>query len=118
MDCFCDYETPEFYRKSIHTARKQYQCYECYRAINPGEQYEVVAAKWDGDFNTCRTCSRCLALRDWVAAHVPCVCWAHGNMIEDCMNTIEAYMHEAPGLWFGAARLKVAIGRNPKRIAA
>lgn len=110
-DCYCDYETPEFYRSARHKSRKLRRCDECRRAIAPGEQYEHVHAKWDGDVVTFNTCERCLALRDWVSAHIPCVCWSHGNIYEDAIEAARAYAHEAPGLLFGAKRRVVLIRR-------
>lgn len=116
MSCVCDYERPSMYSAKRHVARKPHKCYECCKRINPGETYERVASVFDGDFYTCATCHLCLALRDWTAAHVPCVCWAHGNMNEDCMSTIEHYAHEAPGLYFGALRRLVAIKRTRREV--
>jgi hypothetical protein len=85
--------------------------------IKPGEQYEYVFAIWEGEASHCRTCSNCLSLREWVKAHVPCFCWAHGNVIEDAMNTANHWGFEAPGLWFGALRRQVRIehGRGYRR---
>jgi hypothetical protein len=53
-------------------------------------------------------------LKEWVKAHVPCFCWAHGNIIEDAIETARNYAHEAPGLLFGAYRRQVAIMRQRK----
>ena len=64
---------------------------------------------------TYRACCRCIALRDWVQAHVPCLCWAHGSMIEDSLGEIDMrYRAEAPGLYFGAMRRYVAIRRHQR----
>lgn len=109
--CYCDHEPAQFYVAEIRTARKQHKCNECGRAVQPGERYEHVRAKWDGDMATVRTCVRCLSLREWVKAHVPCFCWAHHDMIEDAINTAQNYAHEAPGLLFGAYRRRVLIKR-------
>lgn len=65
---------------------------------------------WDR-VDTFKTCSRCLALRDWVKAHVPCFCWHHDNMIEDAIETCDHYSPEAPGLLFGAYRRRILIER-------
>lgn len=111
--CFCDYESPSMYSASTPKAIKLHSCDECGRAIHIGERYEKVVAVWDGSFGTYRTCQRCLNLRAYVQAHVPCFCWAHGNIIEDAMETARHWNLEAPGLLFGAYRLQVAIKRNP-----
>lgn len=107
--CYCDYEPPEAHSRSLRKARKAHRCDECFRSIAPGETYEYVWGKWEGDVSTFKTCPRCLKLREWLQAHVPCFCWAHGNLIEDASNTVEDYAHEAPGLRFGFLRRKVLI---------
>lgn len=112
--CYCDYDPPEFYHQETRRAKKEHHCSECAREIEPGEAYEHVRGKWDGRVDTFKTCPRCLALREWVRAHVPCFCWAHGNIIEDAIETARGYAHEAPGLLFGAYRRQVAIRRQRK----
>jgi hypothetical protein len=114
MECFCDYEMPAVYSTSTPKAKKEHCCEECQRAIHPGEQYERVWGIWDGYASTFKTCQRCLNLREYVKAHVPCFCWAHANMIEDAINTAEGWNREAPGLLFGAYRLKIKITRNAR----
>ena len=111
-ECVCDWDPPSLYTSTIvKAARKEHQCEECRRTIKSGESYELVWGMWDGRPDTFKTCSHCLALRDWVKAHVPCFCWAHGNIREDALAAAEGYAHEAPGLLFGAYRREVAIRR-------
>jgi len=112
--CFCDYDPPEFYSQRMQTAKKEHRCEECGKPICTGETYENVSGKWDGRFDTFKTCTRCLALKDWVKAHVPCFCWAHGNIREDALETAREYGRQAPGLLFGAYRREVAIRRGFK----
>ena len=112
--CYCDYDPAEFYHREERKARKPQKCGECGRKIAPGERYEHVRGKWCGEVDTCRTCQRCLVLRKWVQAHVPCFCWHFGNMREDARETISEYAHECPGLWFGWGRREVAIRRAPR----
>jgi len=112
--CHCDYDPAEFYHKELRKARKPHRCDECGRAIMSGERYEHVRAKWDGYVSTLRTCPRCLTLRAWVLAHVPCFCWSHQNMREDARETIDEYKHECPGLWFGWGRLEIAVRAAPR----
>lgn len=102
--CYCDYDPPEVYEAKIVRARKDHRCGKCGCAITAGDQYEYVFGIWEGEPDTHKTCGHCLALRKWVTAHVPCVCWGHGNMIEDLGDTVEHYAHEAPGLQFGFMR--------------
>jgi hypothetical protein len=114
MECYCDYEPATVYRAKRVTARTTHRCYECHRTIQPGEQYESVFAIWDGEANTVKTCRHCLALRDYVVAHVPCSCWTHGNMREEVLADAESYAHEAPGLLFGALRREAVIRREAR----
>lgn len=113
MECYCDYDyTYDAYVVSTHKARKPNKCYECHHPIRPGERYERVFTLYDGRVQIARTCTRCLNLREWVQAHVPCFCWAHGNMIEDAISTAEKYAHESPGLMFSVLRRYALIRRG------
>jgi len=105
--CSCDYEPASVYVARTLRARIPHRCEECNRTIRPGEDYERVFGVWDGHLNTFHTCPHCVALRTYMQNHVPCFCWAHGHTVEDVLDTLEEYAHEAPGLWFGAARLLV-----------
>lgn len=111
MECYCDYELATVYCKRVYVARKEHRCYECGRTIRPGEKYESVFAVWEGVAQTVRTCPHCLALREFVVAHVPCSCWSHGNMRDEVLDDAREWGHEAPGLLFGAYRREVAIRR-------
>ena len=111
-ECVCDWEQPDFYRTKQTRARKAHFCYECDRKIAPGEHYEYNIGKWEGSIETSKTCFHCLALRDYIIAHVPCFCWMHGSIIDDAIETAKEWSHEAPGLLFGAYRLKIHIKRQ------
>lgn len=113
-DCVCDYDDypASVYEATDRIARIKHKCTECGRPIWPHEPYEKVFAIWEGEPQSCKTCIRCLALREFVKASVPCFCWAHHHMIEDAMDTADQYAREAPGLMFGALRRKVLISRN------
>lgn len=108
MSCSCDYEAPEFYCRSTPTARKVHRCYECSGEIRPGERYERVSGKWDGEIGVYLTCERCFDIRQWVTNNVPCTCWAHGNLRGDAENAVEEAQWRAPqetvGLRFGLLR--------------
>lgn len=103
MSCSCDYERPEFFSEQTVRARKHHRCNECGGTIQPGEQYEAVAGKWDGRFMTSATCPDCLGLREHIRAHVPCFCWCYGEMRDDALETARAY-GDTPGLFIRAAR--------------
>lgn len=123
IDCYCDYDSPEFCHTEIRKARKPHSCSECRGVIAIGEQYEHVRGKWDGNVCTIQTCLRCLDIRTWVTNSVPCFCWAFGNMIENAREAIGAAVWRAPdetvGLRFGFLRRLVKRDRlNRERRAA
>ena len=121
-DCYCDFEEPDFYRREIRTARKRHLCEECGGQILPGEKYEYVSGCWEGYLSVFKTCERCHDIRVWTKDNVPCLCWTHGNMIEDCKQTVEEAAYRAPketvGLRFGLLRRIVVRDRlNEERRA-
>ncbi len=107
-DCFCDYDPPSIYRATRQKARKEHKCFECCAPIHPGEEYEYVFGVWEGYADSYKTCARCLSVRTWVTINVPCTCWAHGNMLDDCAEAIKEASLRAPdetrGLRFGFLR--------------
>ncbi len=108
MSCYCDSEAPDFFSRATPKARKAFRCYECSGEISPGERYERVAGKWDGEFAEYLTCERCFDIRKWVQNNVPCFCFAFGNLREDTQNAVEEAQYRAPaetiGLRFGLLR--------------
>lgn len=86
-------------------------CVECNNTIAIGTRYEYVSGKWDGHIDSFKTCLKCVALKDYTLSNVPCLCWSHGNLIEDCIETLKEYRHELPGLLFGGYRI---IATNKK----
>jgi len=114
-ECVCDYEPATVYRsKWVKTSRKEHLCAECFRKIMPGESYQYTFGVWDGRVESFPACSDCWGLKEWVAAHVPCLCWAHGNIIDDCISEARAWSpNDAPGLLFGAYR-RLINGRRRK----
>ncbi|VVE12150.1 hypothetical protein PCA20602_02689 [Pandoraea capi] len=112
MSCYCDYDVdPTLYTKKVYTARKAHKCGECRRAIAPGESYEKVVGVWDGRLDVFKTCRHCADARQYVKAHVPCACLAHGNLHEDMIETVRGYQSQSPGLLFGLYRFMVAAKR-------
>lgn len=115
IDCYCDYDPPEVYSSRIVRGRKLYSCYECGKPIAIGETHEYVFAVWGGYPGSPRTCMSCVGIRNFVKTNIPCFCWGHGNLIEDCRNTIEAAYDaardEVQGLAFGFGRLLVKAKR-------
>jgi hypothetical protein len=106
--CYCDYVPPSVCNDEMRKARKEHRCCACGRTIRAGEAYEHVWGIWDGEPSTYKTCSHCLALREYTKAHVPCFCWCYGSEgREEAMECLREYAHHAPGLWFAGARLYV-----------
>jgi hypothetical protein len=118
-DCVCDYDAPEFYHREVRCARKPHRCGECGALISPKERYERVTGKWERSIDTFKTCESCVDIRQWTKNNVPCLCWAHGNMIEDCREAVREASDRAPketvGLRFGLLRRIAQLDRINKR---
>ena len=112
--CYCSYDegSTSMYVQRTVTARKQHECYECSRSIRPGERYELVSAIWDGRFRVCKTCPRCLAVREYVTAHAPCFCWLHGTVLDDARDTLREYAHLSNGFWIGGMKRVLRAERH------
>ncbi len=54
----------EFSTTETRTARKPHKCYECEREIRPGEKYEHVAGRYEGEFSVYDTCALCVEIRN------------------------------------------------------
>ena len=66
-DCICLYidESPAELHTSVdRTAKKEHKCCECGRPILPGEKYEYVKGKWEGEFTQFKTCWICKTIRE------------------------------------------------------
>ena len=75
---------PDFVSDRIVTARKQWKCVECGHAIHPGDRYEYVYGKWDGDTDEFRTCLPCLNIRKSLFR-----CgWTYGGIWDDIHESI------------------------------
>lgn len=53
----------DFNSTLIRKARKAHRCEECWRTIEPGEEYERAAGSWAGDFFTNVACAHCATAR-------------------------------------------------------
>lgn len=116
LECYCDYDAPQVYSARKVRARKEYRCWECSKTIRVDELHEYAFGVLDGDTYQPRTCMSCVGIREYVSINIPCWCWAHGNLIEDAKEIIQAAYHEAPdevkGLAFGFGRLLVSARRE------
>jgi hypothetical protein len=91
--CSCDDgEYPSVFEATdVKAARKMHRCTECRRAILPGESYWHVFGIWptiDGAA-THRTCARCMTLKEFIEAHIPCACLLIGNLLEAVQEEID-----------------------------
>ncbi len=62
-------------------AKREHRCSECGRTIGPGEQYLREAFRWDGEFQSHKTCKHCEVARNWLSAE--CGGWCYGGVEED-----------------------------------
>ena len=84
--CECDSEAPEFFRETWVKARKEHKCCECWKVINPGDEYQYTAGFWEGRLYTYKTCERCSDLRDALGE---VVCPVYGQLKEAYMEYLE-----------------------------
>lgn len=105
LTCYCDYERPDFYRSGRPLASKPHVCTECGGCILPGERYETVFAKWNGDGrpDTVKTCVYCLEIRD-LLDEMDCFCWSHHGLWNDITDQFQNADFK-PGARFRALRL-------------
>lgn len=82
MSCYCDYDRPEVHVVTNPVARSRHTCCECGHRIIPGETYEKVVGKWDGEFSTIDTCHPCADLRD-ALAELNGGCFQYGGLREE-----------------------------------
>jgi len=69
IECTCinvypDLESPGFQTITERTARKEHVCCECEGDIKPGDKYEEVRGKWDGEIRVFKTCMPCVIMCD------------------------------------------------------
>lgn len=112
-DCSCDGDGPEFHHSETRRARKSHKCYECRSTIDPGEQYEHVRGKWEGEVYTFKTCALCCELRQWARISVPCFCFSYGDLHENVREMVEGVRPDAPrGFVFEWGRRMIRIQRK------
>lgn len=51
----------DFFDSRSSTARKRHRCFDCGRAIEPGETYYRLAGVWEGNFWAAQECEHCMA---------------------------------------------------------
>jgi hypothetical protein len=93
---------PECHWTESRVARKEHRCCECGKQIKPGEKYEHVAGKWDGDFMSYKTCDVCCEVRDILF----CDMWVYTSLYEDLAEHINNCGDALP--WTAIAELSEA----------
>lgn len=69
IDCACidsdygDGEPAEYFNDVEIKSRKQHKCCECDETIETGTIYERATGKWNGSWDTYKTCADCLSIR-------------------------------------------------------
>ena len=94
-----DGDSAEFYVESTMVARKVHVCYECRAEIQPGERYQRVVGKWDGEFSSHRFCLPCWEISGefsgdggrtfgvvWEQFRDQ---WHDGSNLQACLNRVE-----------------------------
>jgi len=84
MNCSCvavDYDCDwvDLVEKTKPVARKKHRCVECDRDILPGEKYEIQKYVFEGEFETHKTCSECVEIRDMFS----CEGYRYGSILND-----------------------------------
>ena len=111
--CSCDSPPAEFSSIATVKARKTFKCYECHGLINPGDSHEKTAGKWEGNFESFRTCSRCAELKKWARISVPCFCYTYGEVLYDVKNLVDEARHDCPpGFTMEWGRRMIKIERH------
>ena len=71
-----DGDGPEVVTEKMVRARVEHTCYECGHQIKPGELYELVKGKWEGEWSTFKTCRICKQVKtDFFHAYVFGMVW-------------------------------------------
>ena len=86
-DCSCDWDDgpAEFFEESNPIARKQHKCVECREMIQPGERYERVKGRWEGEYSSHATCIPCQRIRDTYCPRGYCFGML-AEQIEECLG--------------------------------
>jgi len=93
-------ELPGFSRSVTRRARKAHKCCECGGVIPVGAEHEVCTGRWDGMFDTYRTCAACAEIR---AAFV-CGPWCL-EMLWESMRQEMFPLWRTKGAWDCLAKL-------------
>lgn len=116
-DCYCDAERPTLFVKTDPVARTRHVCTECRGWVEPGERYQRVTGVWDGFFSVYKTCPDCVALIDYIEAHLPCYCRLFQGLHETAREDLQYLVSEADypaGMGMETGRLLVRCRRRAR----
>lgn len=88
--CACVYSgggsdnLPVNFWPSTPKARKEHRCYECKRAIQPGEQYHRDSGKWEESFYSFKVCLVCREITN----EFFCEGFSYGRVLDDLYEHI------------------------------
>jgi len=88
FQCDCSIEIDEdaeLFREEFPVARKVHECCECKMIIKPGQKYQKVIGKWEGEFSTFKTCLPCYNIRKHYCPNG----YYFGELVEQLFNCLE-----------------------------
>jgi hypothetical protein len=117
--CYCDVGSSPYFTRWVKPSKVR-RCMECGGKIGAGERSFYTTGKCEGDWWSGYTCAKCQELIEYVMAHVPCLCYTHGDawgqesgsFAESNLGmAVEYAAKELPGFAFSVGRRFVAIYR-------
>lgn len=87
--CYCDFDKPEFFRKRFIHAKKEHKCCECGKVIQVGSEYEYISGKWDGSFDSFKSCMKCSDLRSSLAE---VACPYYGGLFDEYWEYLQGVL--------------------------
>jgi hypothetical protein len=94
-----------FLGESTRKARKVHKCEECWREIQPGEQYRIATWVNDGRVDSMKMCAHCRVASKWLSDN--CGGFVYGGVWEDIEEHIEEYRDVYPEVTRDLKRLAV-----------
>lgn len=113
--CYCDFDRPKVAHETVRTARKEYRCDECGRAIAKGELYENHRLLHEDSWSTYRWCLHCAVAQGIAADLADCHCWLYTQVWEDLREHAKDERNPALSRLVIAARRQWTYCRGPKK---
>jgi hypothetical protein len=99
----------EVWSETASRASREYECYECRRAISPGEIYCRLFTVFEGESSSFRICQHCRVAANWLERE--CRGWCAGGIAPD----LQEHWHEEYIHTLELGRILVGIRRGWKR---